>query len=164
MTTNRISATFSAEDRQAVMQAIAIIKQAMPFLLHLTKEERKAAPKASDRSRGFILNCLDAAQQHTDCLPRSFDVEEMQKDIQLMEHLYPILMALMELQSSVDDTYFAAQWDAYSASLRVYDSVKSHRDAPGMEIVNNQLKQQFVRRNKKESADSGSDSGSTGAN
>jgi hypothetical protein len=30
-----------------------------------------------------MLNCLDAAQQHTNCLPRSFDVEEMSKDVKM---------------------------------------------------------------------------------
>ncbi len=154
MTTNSISATLSQADRQAVMDAIATIKQAMPFLIHLTKEERKALPKRGDRSRGFMHNCLDAAQQHTDCLPRSFDVEEMQKDVQLMEDMYPVLMAMAELYSLVDDTYFAVHCEAYVAALKVYSAVKSHSDMPGMKIVEDQLKQQFARRNKQESAES----------
>ncbi|MGV0023967.1 hypothetical protein [Phormidesmis priestleyi] len=154
MTSNRVSATLDADDRQAVMSAIETIKQAMPFLVHLTAEERKTMPKVGDRSRGFILNCLDAAQQHLGCLPRLFEVEEMQKDVQLIEDLYPVLMALMELHSLVDDTYFAAHSEAYVAALKVYDAVKSHDDMPGMKIVVEQLKQQFARRNKKESAES----------
>ncbi len=156
MTSNRISATLSAEDRKAVMAAIDTIKQAMPFLVHLTVDDRKAAPKVGDRSRGFMLNCLDAAQQHTDCLPRSFDVEEMQKDVKLMEDLYPVLMALTELHSLVDDTYFTAQCEAYTASLKVYDAAKAHDDMPGMKIVVEQLKQQFARRNKKDTVESSS--------
>lgn len=154
MTSNRVSATLSVEDRQAIMTAIDVIRKAMPFLVHLTAEDRKAAPKVGDRSRGFILNCLDAAQQHSDCLPRSFNVNEMQKDVQLMEDLYPVMMALTELQSLVNDTYFTAQSEAYLAALKVYDSVKSSDDMPGMKIVVEQLKQQFARRNKKESAES----------
>jgi hypothetical protein len=150
MTSNRVSATLTASDRQTVMTAIDAIKQAMPFLVHLTKEERKALPKVGDRARGFMLNCLDAAQQHTDCLPRSFEVEEMQKDIRLTEDLYSVLMALTELHSLVDDTYFTVQSEAYVASLKVYDAVKSHDDQPGVKIVVDQLKQQFARRNKKE--------------
>lgn len=153
MTSNRVSATLTPTDRQAIMSAIDTIKQAMPFLVHLTKEERKTLPKVGDRSRGFMLNCLDAAQQHSDCLPRSFDVAEMQKDIQLMEDLYPVLMALNELQSLVDDTYFAAHSEAYVASLKVYDAVKAHDDLPGLKIVVEQLKQQFARRNKKEATE-----------
>ncbi|KAM3106366.1 hypothetical protein ACKFKH_18940 [Phormidesmis sp. 146-20] len=151
MTSNRVSATLNADARQTVMEAIETIKQAMPFLLHLSAEERRTLPKVGDRARGFILNCLDAAQQHSGCLPRSFDVEEMQKDVQLIEDLYPVLMALMELHSLVDDTYFAAHSEAYVAALKVYDAAKSHDDMPGMKIVVEQLKQHFARRNKKES-------------
>lgn len=154
MTTNRISAVLNEDDRKVVMQAIETIKQAMPFLVHLTKEERKTMPKVGDRARGFMLNCLDAAQQHTDCLPRSFDVAEMEKDIQLLDDLYPVLMALTELHSLVDDTYFAAHSEAYVASLKVYDAVKSHESMPGLKITVEQLKQQFARRNKKDSTDS----------
>ncbi len=154
MTSNRVSAALSVDDRQTVMSAIETIKQAMPFLVHLTAEERKAAPKVGDRGRGFILNCLDAAQQHSDCLPRSFEVEEMYKDVKLMEDLYPVLMALTELQSLIDDTYFVAQSESYAAALKVYDAAKSHSDMPGMKIVVEQLRQQFARRTKKESTES----------
>ena len=150
MTLNKVSATLNTNERQAVMDAIATIKQSMPFLISLTTEERKSAAKVGDRSRGFMRNCLDAAQQHEDCLPRSFDVAEMQKDVQLMDDLYPILMALTELRSLVDDTYFMAQNEAYLASLKVYESAKCNDDMPGMKIVVDQLKQQFTRRNKKE--------------
>lgn len=104
-----------------------------------------------------MLNCLDAAQQHSDCLPRSFDVEEMSKDVKLMEELYPVLMALTELQSLVDDTYFAAQCEAYTAALKVYDAAKANDDMPGMKIVVEQLKQQFVRRTKKDTVESNSE-------
>lgn len=157
MTNNRVSATLSPEDRQAVMDAIATLKKLMPFLVHLTKEERKSMPKAGDRGRGFLLNCLDAAQQHTDCLPRSFDVAEMQKDVQLLEALYPVKMGLAEVLSLIEDTYFAAESEAYVASLKVYDALKSHADEPGKKIVVDQLKPQFARRTKKESAESAPD-------
>ncbi|MBW4538449.1 MAG: hypothetical protein KME43_04800 [Myxacorys chilensis ATA2-1-KO14] len=158
MTLNRVSATLSPEDRQAVMGAIDTIKQAMPFLVHLSAEERKTSPKVGDRSRGFMLNCLTAAQQHSDCLPRSFDVQEMYKDVKLIEELYPVLIALNELQSLVDDTFFAAQGEAYTAALKVYDAVKAHDDLPGMKIVVEQLRQQFARRSKRDTAESNSES------
>ncbi|MGG6268404.1 hypothetical protein ACQ4M3_19595 [Leptolyngbya sp. AN03gr2] len=154
MTSNRVSATLSTSDRETVLNAIEAIKQAMPFLVSLTLEERKSMPKAGDRGRGFMLNCYDAAQKYTDCLPRTFDTAEMQKDLRLIEDLYPVLIALRELNSLVNDTYFAAQSEAYVAALKVYDAVKSHDDLPGMKVTVDELKRQFVRRNKKESVES----------
>ncbi|MBE9011748.1 hypothetical protein IQ250_16205 [Pseudanabaenaceae cyanobacterium LEGE 13415] len=154
MTSNRVSATLSMSDRETVLTAIETIKQALPFLVSLSADERKTMPRAGDRGRGFMLNCCDAAQKYADCLPRSFDTAEMQKDLRLIEDLYPILIALRELNSLVDDTYFTAQSEAYVAALKVYDAVKSHDDLPGMKVTVDELKRQFVRRNKKESAES----------
>lgn len=42
MSTSSISATLSNADRLAVMEAIATIKQKLPFLIDLSAEERKA--------------------------------------------------------------------------------------------------------------------------
>ncbi|MBW4582590.1 MAG: hypothetical protein KME42_23720 [Tildeniella nuda ZEHNDER 1965/U140] len=151
MIQNRVSATLSASDKTTVVEAIETLKTAMPFLTSFTADERKALPKTGDRSRGFILNALEVAQRHNDCLPRSFDIEEMQKDVQLMEDLHPILMAITQLQSVVNDTYTAANCEAYTAALKVYDCAKAHKDMPGMETVVEQLKQQFARRTKKAS-------------
>jgi hypothetical protein len=153
MTPNRVSATLNASDRQIVMDAIETIREKLPFLVHLTVEDRKALPKTGNRSRGFILNALDAAEQHMDCLPRSFDVEEMRKDVRLMDDLYPVLMALTELHSAIDDTHMTANCEAYAAALRVYESAKAHEQMPGMKVVIEQLKQQFTRRSKKDPAE-----------
>jgi hypothetical protein len=154
MTPNRISATLTPDDRQTIMAAIETIREKLPFLVHLTTDDRKALPKTGNRSRGFILNALDAAEQHEDCLPRSFDTTEMRKDVQLIDQLYPVLMALTELQKAVDDTYLTANCEAYTAALRVYDSAKAHEAMPGMNIVVEQLKQQFARRSKKDGSES----------
>lgn len=42
MADNRISASLSQADREAVMQAIATIREKLPFLIDLTTEERRA--------------------------------------------------------------------------------------------------------------------------
>ena len=151
MIQNRVSATLSASDKTTIMEAIETLKTTMPFLTSFTSDERKALPKTGDRSRGFILNALEVAQHHADCLPRSFDIAEMQKDVQLMEDLYPILMAINQLQSVMNDTYTAANCEAYTSALKVYDCAKANADMPGMETIVEQLKQQFARRTKKAS-------------
>ena len=42
MSDNRISASLSQADRDAVMKAIATIREKLPFLVDLTTEERRA--------------------------------------------------------------------------------------------------------------------------
>lgn len=53
MADNRISASLSQPDREAVMTAIATIREKLPFLLDLTTEERRSLPKLGDKSRVF---------------------------------------------------------------------------------------------------------------
>lgn len=51
MAENRISASLSQSDRQAVMQAIATIREKLPFLIGLTTQERRTMLKMGDKSR-----------------------------------------------------------------------------------------------------------------
>jgi hypothetical protein len=48
MAENRISAKLSAADRDAVMQAIATIREKLPFLIDLTTEDRRTIVKMID--------------------------------------------------------------------------------------------------------------------
>jgi hypothetical protein len=63
-------------------------------LIDLTNEERKALPKMGDKSRAFVSKALEVATQNPDFLPRSFDLDEMRKDVLLFEQLYPLLLSL----------------------------------------------------------------------
>jgi hypothetical protein len=76
---NPISATISQEDRDAIAQAVATIKQRLPFLIDLVGDERSNMPKMGDKSRAFVSKALEVASQNSDFLPRSFDVDEMRK-------------------------------------------------------------------------------------
>src|SRR5437588_7774355 len=107
MTENRINATLSAADQQAVMDAVNTMRQKLPFLIDLTPEERRALPKMGDKSRAFVSQALDVATQNADILPVSFDVEEMSKDVALILALAPIMSALAQLQELIEDTFLA---------------------------------------------------------
>jgi hypothetical protein len=54
MSDNRVSASLSKEDREAVLAAFNTIKTKLPFLIDLTKDERVALPKMGDKSRAFV--------------------------------------------------------------------------------------------------------------
>ena len=107
MLENRVSATLTPEDRQAVMDAIATIREKLSFLIDLSPEERRTSPKMGDKSRAFVKKAAEVAQQNEGILPRAFDLDEMRKDVQPTEDLYPILLALGQLHELVDDTYMA---------------------------------------------------------
>jgi hypothetical protein len=146
MNTNRISATLAQTDREEVMQAIATIKTKLSFLTDLSPEERKALSKMGDKSQAFVTMALEIATQNQDYLPRSFDVEEMRKDVELYDQLRPILVALSQLQHLVEMTSMIAGSEAMGAALTVYRSAKVHGQGTGLEAVLNEMSQRFARK------------------
>src|SRR3712207_4825762 len=114
--TQRISASLEARDRAEVLASLATLKEKLPFLLSLTAEERKALPKMGDRNVPFVKKALEVATQNPDFLPRSFDIDEMRKDVELFEAMYPLVIAFTQLQEMLDDTYMTVGSEAYSAA------------------------------------------------
>jgi hypothetical protein len=155
MVTNQISATLTQADRDAALAAIATLKEKLPFLIDLTPEERKALPKMGDKSRAFVSKALEVATQNPDFLPRSFDLEEMRKDVQLFEAMYPIVVALTQLQELVDDTCLAVGSEAYAAALQVYNYAKASGNMGGMDAVVGEMGQRFARKPRKAKAQEG---------
>jgi hypothetical protein len=146
---NPISATISQEDRDAIAQAVATIKQRLPFLIDLVGDERSNMPKMGDKSRAFVSKALEVASQNSDFLPRSFDVDEMRKDLVLYEDLSGLMMTLAQLQDMLDDTCLLVGSEAYTAALTVYNYAKSNGQAAnGLEPLVNEMGQRF-RRSKK---------------
>ncbi len=149
MSTAPISATLAQSERDAVLQAIATIKEKLPFLIDLTNEERKALPKMGDKSRAFVSKALEVATQNPEFLPRLFDLDEMRKDVQLFEALYPVLLSVTQFQELVDDTFLAVGSEAYAAALQVYSYAKASGQGAGLETVVEEMGQRFARKSRK---------------
>ena len=148
MLQNLVSAKLSPADRQEIIDAIKTIRDKMPFLVDLTPEERRSLPRMSDKSRAFVRKTLDVATQNQDFLPRSFDLEEMQQDVELFEELYPIWQSLTQLCELVDDTKMAVGSDAYVAALLVYNYAKTSGLGAGLNDVIDDLGKRFARRSR----------------
>ncbi|MFN6570490.1 hypothetical protein [Dendronalium sp. ChiSLP03b] len=149
MSRSPISATLAQKDRDALLQAITTIKEKLPFLIDLSNEERKALPKMGDKSRAFVSKALEIATQNPEFLPRSFDLEEMRKDVQLFEALYPLLLSLTQLQELVDDTSLAVGSEAYAAALQVYNYAKASGQTAGLDAVVGEMGQRFARKSRR---------------
>lgn len=62
--------------------------------MDLTTEDRRTIVKMGDKSRAFVSKALEVATQNPKFLPRSFDLEEMRRDLEIYEDLYPVLLSL----------------------------------------------------------------------
>lgn len=146
MQENRVSASLSEADRQAVLSALAVVREKLPFLVDLTPEERRALPKMGERSQGFVAKALEVATQNGDILPRSFDVEEMRRDVELLGALSPIMGALAQLQELVEDTYMAVGSEAYTSALLVYQYARAGGKGAALDGALDALGQRFARK------------------
>ncbi|ASC70805.1 hypothetical protein XM38_017520 [Halomicronema hongdechloris C2206] len=144
MANNQVSASLSASDQAAVLSAIAQIKASMDFLIDLTIQDRKQLPKMGDKSRAFVGRALEVATQNPDFLPRSFDVEEMRRDVELTTAMEPVVLALKQLYELVDDTYMAVGSEAYAAALSVYTYAKASDKGAGLDTAMKDLGIRFA--------------------
>jgi hypothetical protein len=139
-----ITATLSPADVQEIKAALQTIEQKLPFLIHLTTEERRRLYKMGAKSLTFVNNSLTTAQSNRDILPASFDVEEFARDYQLAATLTEIFFGLQQLHEKVDDTLMAVSSKAMNSSLTLYDYVKTAaKNTPGLKILAEQLGERF---------------------
>lgn len=99
-----------------------------------------------DKSRTFVIKAVEVATQNPDFLPRAFDLDEMRRDVKLFKEMYPIVMALTQLQTLVDDTTMESGSETYAAALQVYGYVKASDQVGGLEGVVSELGQWFNRK------------------
>ncbi len=144
MTINRVSANLSAVDQLEVMDLIAQINQKLGFLIDVGPEERKSMVKLGDRNRAFTRKALEIASQTPDFLPRSFDIVEMRRDLELFEALQPMLLALTRLRELVDDTAVAAGDEAYRSALEIYRYAKANGSVAGLDDLIDEMGRRFA--------------------
>ncbi len=145
MPQNRVSASLTPEDIAAVMAAIETVKQRLPFLIDLSKEERRTMLKMGDDSRGFVFKMMELIQQNPDFLPRSFDIEEMRKDVELLKVLYPVLVAVSQLHELLQDTLMEVGSEAYAAALVGYRYAKD-ANLDGADDLLDDISRRFARK------------------
>ena len=117
-------------------------------MVDLTPEDRRSLPRMGDKSRTFVNKALEIAVQNPDFLPRSFDIDELKKDVELFEGIYPIWQAITQLAELVDDTKMAVGSEAYVGALLVYNYAKNSPLASGMDGLVDDLGKRFARRSK----------------
>ncbi|MBD1997691.1 hypothetical protein H6G00_13815 [Leptolyngbya sp. FACHB-541] len=125
MPSQPLSANLSTADQAAIEAALETIREKLPFLVTMTTEERRKMAKLGDKTRAFVQKSVEFAARHPDYLPRRFDFDAMQEDVDLFMALYPIWVALNDLQELVHNTYMLAGSEAYAAAREVYSSAKA---------------------------------------
>lgn len=146
MPENRVSASLSEADRQAVLAAVQTIRQKLPFLIDLSPDERRKLPKMGDTGRAFVERALTVAEQNPNILPRSFDVDEFRRDAELYAALQPVAAALGQLYELVDDTLLEVSGEAYASALAVYGYARAGGQGAALDGLLDGMAQRFARK------------------
>ena len=125
MYSNLISTSISQEQINEIIAAIDRINAKLPTLVSLTNEELSSLPKVSYKNIDFIHEVLDFVDTYPDLVPPDIDVQEIRKDVLLIESLTKILTPMKKLVKKLEDSALLAGSEAYIPSLAIYNSVKA---------------------------------------
>lgn len=145
---NRIDAALTTADKDEILNTLRLIRTKLPFLVDLSPEDRQSLVKMGDKSRAFVAQALTIAEQDDSFLPRSFDVAEMRQDVELLEALAPIMVAVTQLNELLGDTYALAGSDAYAAALVVYGAAQRDGNGAALDALTDTLGRRFARKSK----------------
>ena len=152
---DRIDATLSQADLDAILAAVETIQSKLPFLVDLSPDERQSLPKFGDKSLAFVQRTHEITRQDDSFLPRSFDVDAFGRDVALHARLSTIAVALGRLSEHVDDTQMQVGAEAYAAALDAYDALKRAGKGTALDGAVDDLARRFARRRPEGPADPG---------
>ena len=125
MSQNIVSISLSGDDITAIRSMLAGLEEKLKAMVELTADQRVSLLRMGARSEAFVRHTLDTLEQDPDILPRSFDLEEMQRDLKALDDLRPIFSRLRQLGGRAADTERALGSDLYSAALAAYRFAKA---------------------------------------
>lgn len=123
---NQISTTISKKDLNEILDAIAFIDEKLSDLVTLSDEEIASLPRGKCDTVYFVKECLDYAKKYPGYIPNDIEVQEIRKDMQLVESLLKILHPLKKVIKKLEDSTLLASSEAYIPSMIIHNTVKSY--------------------------------------
>ena len=145
-TLNNLSFQIPEADLQAVKDALATIQSILsPYLMALTPEERRVLPKMGDGTTPFVSKVIEYADDNPEFVPPFVNVQEMKLDWNAVQDLMPLLRAVSQLESNLNDTVMLAGSESFVSSLSYYNSVKlaAKMNVPGAKVIYEDLRKRF---------------------
>lgn len=140
-------------EADSVITTLGQLKQQMPFLVGLTREERQKLPKVGPSTRSFVTDALTTAQANPGLVPRSLDLDQLRSRADTLANLGEIKRALTQMLEQVDDTEVRLASEVYGVARTVYAVMKTPAAVPGLKDRQTRLSQRFARKAKRRSDD-----------
>ncbi len=122
---NMVSVHITDEEMTEIEKAVSALQTVLlPKLITLTVDQRKSLVKMGDGRLPFVNKTLKYVISDPDFAPRYLVIRELQKDIELINTLLPVMNSIKKINTALDDTIMAAGSEAYVASLSYYNGIK----------------------------------------
>ncbi len=121
---NLISAALDNALATDVLQKVNNSKELLPFLINLSKEQRKKYRKMGPKSVDYVADTQTGAKQFPNSMPKDFPIDEFEKDATLIKQLFPILVASQSFTEALNDTILALGSDCMKEADEVYNYLK----------------------------------------
>ena len=122
---NLISTTIQDKDLDEILDAFNFINDKLSELVVLSREELDALPKTGQDTIRFVQDNLKEAETHPELVPNDVEIDEIKKDVELINSINKILDPLNDLQRKLENSALVAGSEAYLPSLAIYNSMKA---------------------------------------
>lgn len=129
-----------------VLTYIQKIKSQMPFLINLSKEEKKKLAKMNERRRPFAQKALEYAKSEPGPIPRNLDLKKMELDLNTYLKLRRIHREIRKLDEMLRDTIAIKGAYSYSTACKIYNAFEMGRgsETPGIDSIFDDLTRHFT--------------------
>jgi len=142
---NRIDVVLAPETKDAVLQAVASAKQAMPFLIKLSDSDRRSLQMMDDGRKPFVEKSIDYASRNEWLDPGSGLLQAAPNDVDLYSFLSTVENELNQVLEMVHDTKQLAGSEAYDVARFIYMKAKMNvkMNIPGSQAIVDELSKLF---------------------
>ena len=142
---NKINVVLTPENKETVLQAIRDAKAGMPFLIKLSKDDRKSLQKMDDGRKPFVQKGIEFATGNKDLDPGSGLLEAAPNDVELYSFLAALENELRQMLEMVIDTKMLAGSEAYDVGRFIYMKAKMNvaTGIPGSQAIVDDLSKLF---------------------
>ncbi len=122
-----------------------------PYLLTVSKDEKKGLAKMGDKSLAFVTEAYEYSKQFPNLRPAFSSQEDFNIDVADATGLLPVASLLEKILSQVDDTALIAGSEALNHALMFYNNTKlaAKNGIAGAQEITDTLGARFARRKRK---------------
>lgn len=140
MANGNISYEMTPEDKTSIKDSIEGVRAKMPYLVSLTKDERKKLRKIGPNRLGYATEVNLASNAHKPALAAGFDLEGYNRSKALLSDVSEVYSLIESLYDAVGNTMMALGADVMKYTDTAYDYLKVHANKSNDQSMNSTMK------------------------